>query len=136
MERSTDGTLKNMYGCIKTNIRFSKARSSTGMLVPTSGPKSGICWMVSRPMSWIPQRGRSGLLPPYKTTSTTASPCFKTSSTTSGRPPPVLPPLHRLGLNGSETMVRRRILSPACWWMISIILVRSTPCCLRPRNLA
>ena len=78
MERSTDGTSKNMYRCIKTNIRFSKAWSNTAMLVLMTGPKSGICWTVSRPTNWIPQRDRFGLPPPYKTTSMTVLPCSKT----------------------------------------------------------
>ena len=136
MERSADGTLKNMYGCTKTNTQFSKAWSSMGTLVLMSGPKSGTCWTASRPMSLILQRGRSGLPLPYKTTLMTALPCSKTSSATSGQPPPVLPPLRQSGLNGSETMVREWILSPTCLWMIVTTLVRSMPCCLRPRSSA
>ena len=136
MEKSADGTLKNTYGCIKTNTRFSKASYSTAMLVSMSAPKSGTYSMVLKPMSLILPRGRSGLHPPYKTTLMTALPCFKISSTTNGQQPLVLPPLRRLELNECGKTVGGRTLSPTCRWTIDIILARNTPRYRRLRNLA
>ena len=99
MEKSADGTLKNTYGCTKTNTRSYKASYSMAMLVSTSAPKSGTSSTAAKPTSLIPPRVRSGPHPPYKTTLMTALLCFKISSTTNGLQPPVLPPSHRSELN-------------------------------------
>ena len=136
MEKSTDGTLKNTYGCIKTHTRFYKASYSMAMLVWTSAPKSGTYSTVLKPMSLIPPRGRSGLHPPYKTTLMTALLCFKISSTINGPQPLILPPSHRLELNKCGKTVGGRTLSPTCRWTIDIILARNMPHYRRQRNLA